>query len=53
MVVHEGDGWPDGPALDRIILQSVRVQQVDVADVESIEKLEVGHSLDSIIPIPW
>ncbi|OGO20708.1 MAG: hypothetical protein A2Z14_05780 [Chloroflexi bacterium RBG_16_48_8] len=53
MVVHEGHGWPDGPALDRVVLFEVRVQQVDVDVVERIEKLEVGHPPNPIITIPW
>ena len=39
----DGHGLPEGPmVLNTVIIESVNLKQIDVAVVESIEKVQVG-----------
>jgi len=51
---HEGHGMPDGPMLlNSVIIESVNLRQEGVADVERIEKVQVGWRNGTMQDIPW
>ncbi|OGO16061.1 MAG: hypothetical protein A2Z14_12450 [Chloroflexi bacterium RBG_16_48_8] len=53
ILIHEAHGWPTGPSVNQVVLNSVTIQQgQENPELLLIENLEVGHPPEGNVLLP-